>query len=91
MGDRRGQRGGHEWGLIRYWWVAVKLVISTAFLLLVLIALRPLLLDALHLGADLPARQRASLLAAPIVSTTLLAFATIVSVFKPWGRRTAAA
>jgi hypothetical protein len=77
---------GTRWGLLRYWWVTVKLVIATALVVLVFVALRPQLLAALHDGAALSDRHRASLLAAPIVSSTLLVISTVLSVYKPWGR-----
>ena len=77
---------GTRWGLLRHWWVTVKLVIASALVVLVLVALRPNLLAALHEGASLPQRQRASLMAAPIVSSTLLLISTVLSVYKPWGR-----
>lgn len=74
------------WGLFKHWWVVVKLALTTVMLGLVFFALRPQLLDAFALGADLPQEQRVSLLAAPIVSSSLLVFATVVSTYKPWGR-----
>jgi len=74
------------WGLLRYWWVVVKLVITTVMSLLVLFALRPRLLAALHEGAALPDRDRLDLLIAPVVSTVLLVTATVLSTYKPWGR-----
>ena len=74
------------WGLFRHWWVVVKLVLTTVMLGLVFFALRPQLQDAFALGVDLPREQRLSLLAAPIVSSSLLVFATAVSTYKPWGR-----
>lgn len=74
------------WGLVRHWWVAVKLTITTVMLGLVLLALYPNLTDAWVLGAALPDRERLDLVMAPAVSSTLLVIATVLSTFKPWGR-----
>lgn len=74
------------WGLFRHWWVVVKLAIATLMLVLVLVALRPLLADAHHLGAALPFSRRVDLVVAPSVSSALLIVATVVSTYKPWGR-----
>ncbi|MGW3787722.1 hypothetical protein ACWD5Z_24270 [Micromonospora chokoriensis] len=78
------------WGLLRYRWVLVKLVITTVMVGLVLFLLTPNLRHAGALGAALPARDRADLVIAPAVSTTLMIIATVLSTYKPWGRRQAA-
>ncbi|MEU7752900.1 hypothetical protein AB0B57_18495 [Micromonospora sp. NPDC049101] len=77
------------WGLVRYRWVLVKLVLTTVMAGLVLFLLTPNLRHAGELGAALPARDRADLVIAPAVSTTLLLIATVLSTYKPWGRRPA--
>ena len=43
---------GTRFGLVRYWWVATKLVISLLLTTLVLVALRPTLGDAAVRGRD---------------------------------------
>ncbi|MGW2624894.1 hypothetical protein [Micromonospora taraxaci] len=78
------------WGLLRYRWVLVKLVITTVMVGLVLFLLTPNLRHAGTLGAALPARDRADLVIAPAVSTTLMIITTVLSTYKPWGRRQAA-
>ncbi|MDG4840891.1 hypothetical protein O7631_30570 [Micromonospora sp. WMMD967] len=78
------------WGLLRYRWVLVKLVITTVMVGLVLFLLTPNLRHAGALGAALPVRDRADLVIAPAVSTTLMIIATVLSTYKPWGRRQAA-
>ncbi|SIN12719.1 hypothetical protein [Micromonospora cremea] len=78
------------WGLLRYRWVLVKLVITTVMVGLVLFLLTPNLRHAGALGAALPARDRADLVIAPAVSTSLMIIATVLSTYKPWGRRPAA-
>ncbi|MGC4854183.1 hypothetical protein ACLQ24_12505 [Micromonospora sp. DT4] len=75
------------WGLLRYRWVLIKLVITTVMVGLVLFLLTPNLRHADALGAALPARDRADLVIAPAVSTTLMIIATVLSTYKPWGRR----
>lgn len=74
------------WGLLKHWWVVVKLAVTTVMLGLVLFALRPNLVAALDQGAGLDGRTRLDLLIAPLVSTSVLVFATVVSTYKPWGR-----
>jgi hypothetical protein len=78
------------WGLVRYRWVLVKLVITTVMVGLVLFLLTPNLRHAGALGTALPPRERADLVIAPAVSTTLLIIATVLSTYKPWGRLPAA-
>jgi hypothetical protein len=77
---------GTRWGLLHHWWVATKLGIVTLMLALVAFALRPNLLAAWHDGATLPHQQRLNLLIAPVVSSSLLVLATVLSTYKPWGR-----
>ena len=74
------------WGLLRYRWVVTKLVIATLMLGLVFAALLPLLQKAGDLGGALPSADRRNLVVAPAVSTSLLIIATILSIYKPWGR-----
>ncbi len=82
---------GTKYGLLRYWWVAVKLVINVVLLALVLVLLMPGLNDvradgsALLAGGD-PAVDVSKLAMPPIVSLVALTVATVLSVFKPWGR-----
>ncbi|MCO1597220.1 hypothetical protein M8C17_18870 [Micromonospora sp. RHAY321] len=78
------------WGLLRYRWVLTKLVITTVMVGLVLFLLTPNLRHAGALGVALPARDRADLVIAPAVSTSLMVIATVLSTYKPWGRRPAA-
>jgi hypothetical protein len=82
---------GSRYGLLRYWWVAVKLAMNVVLSSLVIVLLRPGLHEAASYGrqiADgLPATlDTSSLLFPPIVSTSALLLAMVLSVFKPWGR-----
>ena len=82
---------GTKFGLVRYWWVATKLVLNLLLSTLVLVALRP----GVHETADLARRLAAGEIASipvgdmifpPIVSPLALMVAVTLSVYKPWGR-----
>ncbi|MFI6297506.1 hypothetical protein ACIBEJ_38340 [Nonomuraea sp. NPDC050790] len=82
---------GTKYGLIRYWWVAVKLAINLAMTTLIYLSLRPGLYAAAEHGRRLaagdPATQPPEQLIYPIfVAPSLLLAAVVLSVFKPWGR-----
>ena len=82
---------GSKYGLIRYWWVAVKLGLNLLLTSLVLVLLRPGVYEIAERGRAIQAGDADSLgigdLAfPPVVSTTLVLFAMVLSVFKPWGR-----
>ena len=89
---------GTKYGLVRYWWVAIKLVLNIVLTALVPIALRPEVAKAAEQGWRFAAGEPASLVVGnlifpPIVSPTALLLAAVLAVFKPWGRirnRTAA-
>ncbi|MEV0894577.1 hypothetical protein [Promicromonospora sp. MEB111] len=80
-----------QWGLVRYWWVAVKLVTNLVLCTLILVALRPGMADVGAAGGAIeagrvPATDLSFLVFPPTVSLTALAVATVLSVYKPWGR-----
>ncbi len=82
---------GTKWGLIRYWWVAVKLALNIVLTTLVLVALRPGVTEAAEQGQRFKAGESASLAVGdlifpPIVSPTALLIAVVLAVFKLWGR-----
>ena len=82
---------GTRYGLVRYWWVAVKLVLNVMLVSLVAILLRPALAEAANYGEALaaggsPDGSMSGLVFPPVVSLVALTTATILSVFKPWGR-----
>jgi hypothetical protein len=86
---------GTRWGLVRYWWVLLKLLLSLVMTVLVFVSLVPAVssmavLTATTVSAD---TARASLgvlptmlLFPPIVSFLMLGVAVILSIFKPWQR-----
>src|ERR687890_1954299 len=82
---------GTKYGLVRYWWVAIKLVLNIVLTALVPIALRPEVVEAGEQGRQFAAGIPASLAVGdlifpPIVSPTALLIAMVLAVFKPWGR-----
>jgi hypothetical protein len=86
---------GTRYGLLRYWWVAVKLTLNVVLVVLVVLLLRGGLDEAAARGAaggPDPAAGLDTLVFPPTVSLTALVVATVLAVVKPWGRvrRTAA-
>jgi len=82
---------GTVYGLVRYWWVAAKLVLNLLLSTLVLVALPPTIAEFAGRGDALLDGQAVSsaigdLAFPPIVSPTLLLVAVVLSVFKPWGK-----
>lgn len=82
---------GGRYGLVRYWWVAVKLVLNVVLCILIVVALRPGMGDVVAHGRALAASgvspiDVSSLFFPPSVSLTVLTIATILAVAKPWGR-----
>ncbi|HET6651818.1 MAG TPA: hypothetical protein VFH10_04185 [Nocardioides sp.] len=83
---------GTRFGMLRYWWVVVKLVVTVALVVLVLVLLRPTLLEGAAastvVDATLPDRLldvRRGMVFPPVVSTTALVFLSWLAVYKPWG------
>lgn len=82
---------GTKWGLLRYWWVAVKLALNLVLCALIILALEPGMDAVAEYGRELatgtadPAAV-SSLFFPPAVSLTALTVATVLSVVKPWGR-----
>ncbi len=84
------------WGLLKYWWVAIKLAITTALTGVVLLVLVPRLGAAAEsVTATVPdlltSGQRLPLAIAPAVASALLVVNIALAVFKPgWHLRSAA-
>jgi hypothetical protein len=79
------------WGLLRYWWVTVKLALNLVLCALIVLILQPGMDEVNRYGQDLltgaPDPGRVStLFFPPAVSLTTLTLATVLAVFKPWGR-----
>ncbi|MBL7498546.1 hypothetical protein I6A84_28295 [Frankia sp. CNm7] len=82
---------GTRWGLLRFWWVTIKLVINAVLVALVGVALLPGMGEVREHGESLAATGAATgdmsfLVFPPAVSLLALLVATVLSVFKPWGR-----
>ncbi|GAA4233783.1 hypothetical protein GCM10022254_37040 [Actinomadura meridiana] len=82
---------GTRWGLLRYWWVLVKLTLNLVLCTLILVALQPGMDEVGDYGRDLAngASEPAvisDLVFPPAVSLTALTLATVLAVAKPWGR-----
>ncbi|GAB2808221.1 hypothetical protein [Lentzea nigeriaca] len=82
---------GSKYGLVKYWWVAIKLFMNIGMPLLIAFALRPGVNEAAEIGkrmmaGDPTAVIPSGLMHPVVVAPTLLLFAYILSVFKPWGR-----
>jgi hypothetical protein len=80
-----------RYGLVRYWWVAVKLVLNLLLSGLVLVALAPEVSQAAARARLFESGQQVALTVGdlifpPIVSPTALLVAMVLAVFKPWGR-----
>lgn len=82
---------GTKWGLVRYRWVAVKLVLNLVLCTLIVVVLQPGM-DAVgtygeHLLTGTPSSSRVrTLFFPPAVSLSTLTFATALAIYKPWGR-----
>jgi uncharacterized membrane protein len=82
---------GSKYGLVRYWWVLIKLVVNVVLCILVLTALRGGVAEAAAAGRQMAAGTldgwtSSDMIFPPIVSTGALLSAFLLSVFKPWGR-----
>lgn len=82
---------GTSYGLVRYRWVTIKLVLNIVLTLLVLFALRPGVMELADQGREVAAGGAVaftedSILFPPIVSLVALTVAFVLSTFKPFGR-----
>jgi hypothetical protein len=81
---------GTKYGLVTYWWVAIKLVLNIVLTALVLLSLRGGVADVAEYGRQLAedggvGSPTTDMLFPPIVSPTALMIAMLLAVFKPWG------
>ena len=82
---------GSRYGLVRYWWVAIKLGLNLVLATLIVTSLRGEVTEAADLGRQLTLGANlgwdfTDLLYPPIVSPTALTVAFLLAMFKPWGR-----
>jgi hypothetical protein len=74
------------WGVFRYWWVTIKLIVSALLTTLVLLVLVPRLAGAARAvgaGAALTEAERLQLVLTSATGTTLLIGLIVLAVFKP--------
>jgi hypothetical protein len=79
------------WGILRYWWVTIKLAITVVLTSAVLFVLIPRLGAAANAVTGpaprlLTVAERLPLVVAPAVASTLLALAVVLAIFKPGWR-----
>jgi hypothetical protein len=84
---------GTRWGLVRHYWVSVKLLLSLVALTLVVFALLPELHQAASMvtKADVPAHAGfvgTTMVIAPSAALAIYTCNVVLSVFKPRGRTT---
>ncbi len=85
---------GTKWGVLRYWWVVVKLALAVTMVVLVFVSLVPGVNDLANPDAtqsadavrDSLGSAPTQLMFPPVVSFAMLGIATVLSVFKPWRR-----
>ena len=82
---------GGKYGLLRYWWVAVKFGVNLLMSTLIVASLRPGVDEVASIGerliaGDTTASVPSDLLFPVLVAPALLLTAYLLSVFKPWGR-----
>ena len=82
---------GTRYGLLRYWWVAVKLVMNVVLCVLIVFLLSPGMPGIVEHGRSLIAGSSSdldvsTLFFPPAVSLIALVTATVLAVFKPFGR-----
>ncbi|GGR72986.1 putative membrane protein [Nocardioides luteus] len=82
---------GTKWGLVRFWWVSVKLVLNVVLVALIVFVLQPGMAEVRTIGEVLTATGElvgdvSDLRSPPAVSLTVLTIAVVLSVYKPWGR-----
>jgi hypothetical protein len=80
-----------KWGLVRYWWVGTKLALNLLLCVLIVFLLQPGMDEVGEHGRELQdgsttAHALPTLFFPPSVSLSLLTLATVLAVFKPWGR-----
>lgn len=80
---------GTKWGLVKWWWVAVKLVIGLALFAAGAFNLRFAVYNAAEKASELKPLESSvdvSLFGMLSVMAALGIFAALLSVLKPWGR-----
>jgi hypothetical protein len=79
------------WGIVRHWWITIKLALTAAGSVLALLVLAPTLGAAADAatavaGATLPSTDRLGLVKDAAGASTVLVTTVLLSIFKPFGR-----
>jgi hypothetical protein len=79
------------WGLVKYWWVTIKLVLTAAGAVLAVFVLTPALAGAAQsamaaVGATVPLADRIGLVRDSSAASTVLVVIVLLSLYKPFGR-----
>ncbi|MBJ6111227.1 hypothetical protein JAO73_19555 [Hymenobacter sp. BT523] len=82
---------GTPWGLFKHYWVVVKLLLTVAATVLLLVHMQPIsYLAEVAAKSDLSSTElrgmRLRLIADAVAAFVVLLAATTISVYKPWGR-----
>lgn len=83
---------GTKWGLLRYWWVVVKLALAVIMVVLVFVSLVPGANELSGTDATMTADEvrdaiggaTSQIMFPPVVSFLMLGTAAFLSIFKPW-------
>jgi hypothetical protein len=83
---------GTKWGILRHWWVVVKLALAVVMVVLVFVSLLPGVNDLTNADTTMSASAvrdglgsaPEQMLYPPVVSFLMLATAAVLSVYKPW-------
>ncbi len=78
-----------RWGLVRHWWVLLKLVLTTAGAVLALVVLTPALAglaDSARAGAAVATADRLLLVRDSGAASIVLLATLVLSIYKPFGR-----
>lgn len=83
-----------NWGLTRYWWIMVKLALTTALMLLGIFYMHGLIEETFQLSRPQTGLESAALISARLrllssqgLSLLVLLGMVVISVYKPWGKR----
>jgi hypothetical protein len=71
------------WGLLRYWWTAIKLAITLALTAVVVLVLVPRLGAAAAAPGGAAAPERLPLVLAPAIASSLLVLNVLLAIYKP--------
>lgn len=77
------------WGLLKHWWVTIKLVLTLAGTVLALLVLTPSLTGAEQAalaGMGVPLTDRIGLVRSASAASVVLIVTVVLSVYKPFGR-----